>query len=184
MKVRSLLASVVLILLVVAKAGADNPLEFAGKEASLKIGGLLQVQGDFLDRGDSRFTTSDDRIFIRRARLSASGSFLESFDFKIELDLAGSLTNNPILAGNLRAQMTDGYVNWNKYAYANIKGGQFKTPFGYEQLFLDSKLYTIERSLVNDRLTLSRQIGAQAAGDVFEKRFSFAIGAFNGNGRN
>lgn len=167
-----------------AAVSAETVVVPGGKETTLKVGGLVQVQGDFLDRGDNRFTTADDRIFLRRARLNATGSFLESFDFKIELDLSGSLTNNAIIGGNLRAQMTDGYINWNKFSFASIKGGQFKSPFGFEQLYSDPRLFTIERTLVNDRLTLGRQIGAQVAGDVAEKRLSYALGVFNGNGVN
>lgn len=154
-----------------------------GKEPFLKIGGLIQVQSDFGDRGDTRFATGDDRIYLRRARLNAIGSFLEEFDFKLELELFGTLSNSPtsISTNNVRAQVTDGYINWNKLVYANIKGGQFKTPFGYEQLYFDPRLYTIERSLVNDRLTVGRQLGAQVSGDLFEKRFYYATGLFNGN---
>jgi len=157
-----------------------------GKEPVLKIGGLLQVQADAGDRGDSRFTTGDDRFYLRRARLNATGNFLEDFDFKLEMDLFGSLSNSPtsISSNNVRAQLTDGYINWNKLAYANVKGGQFKTPFGFEQLYSDPRLVTIERSLVNDRLTVGRQLGAQINGDVLEKRISYATGLFNGNNVN
>jgi phosphate-selective porin len=158
----------------------------AGKEPVLKIGGLLQVQADAGDRGDSRFTTGDDRFYLRRARLNASGNFLEDFEFKLEMDLFGSLSNNPtsISSSNVRAQLTDGYINWNKFAYANVRGGQFKTPYGFEQLYQDPKLITIERSLVNDRLTVGRQLGAMISGDVFEKRISYGVGLFNGNNVN
>jgi phosphate-selective porin OprO and OprP len=157
-----------------------------GKESVLKIGGLLQVQADAGDRGDSRFTTGDDRFYLRRARLNATGNFLEDFDFKLEMDLFGSLSNSPtsISSNNVRAQLTDGYINWNKLAYANVKGGQFKTPFGFEQLYSDARLFIIERSLVNDRLTVGRQLGAQINGDVLEKRISYATGLFNGNNVN
>jgi phosphate-selective porin len=158
----------------------------AGKEPELKIGGLLQAQADFGDRGDTRFTTGDDRFYLRRARLNATGSFLEDFDFRLELDLSASLSNNStsLSTSNLRAQMTDGYVNWNKYAAANIRGGQFKSPFGYEQLYADPRLLTIERSLVNDRLTIGRQIGVMLVGDAFGKRLSYATSIFNGNNVN
>ena len=152
----------------------------AGKEPTLTFGGLLQVQADFGDRGDARFTDGNDRFYLRRARLNATGRFLEEFDFRLELDLAGSLANTT----GLRAQMTDGYINWNRFTAANVKAGQFKTPFGFEQLYGDPRLLTIERSMVNDRLTLSRQIGAQVGGDLADKRVSYAIGAFNGNSVN
>jgi phosphate-selective porin OprO and OprP len=152
----------------------------AGKEPTLAIGGLLQVQLDVGDRGDSRFTNDNDRFYLRRARLNATGKFLEEFDFRLEMDLAGSLSNT----SSLRAQMTDGFINWNRYPGANVRVGQLKTPYGFEQLYGDPRLYTIERSLANDRLTLSRQIGAQVAGDFLEKRLSYALGAFNGNSVN
>jgi phosphate-selective porin len=165
-----------------ALAGAQTlgTVKPAGREPTLTLGGLLQVQFDAGDRGDSRFANDDDRFYLRRARLNASGRFLEEFDFRLEMDLAGSLSNSSAL----RAQMTDGYINWNRYPAANIKVGQFKTPFGFEQLSGDPRLYTLERSLVNDRLTLSRQVGVQVGGDFFEKRLTYAVGSFNGNGVN
>lgn len=152
----------------------------SGREPTLAIGGLLQVQMDVGDRGDSRFTNDNDRFYLRRARLNATGKFLEEFDFRLEMDLAGSLSNSSAL----RAQMTDGFINWNRYPAANVRAGQFKTPFGFEQLYSDPRLITIERSLVNDRLTASRQLGAQVGGDLLEKRLSYAAGAFNGNSVN
>jgi phosphate-selective porin len=152
----------------------------AGKEPTLIIGGLLQVQADFGDRGDTRFGNDNDRFYLRRARINATGRLLEEFDFRLEGDFAGTLANTSAL----RAQLTDGFINWNRYPEANIRMGQFKTPFGFEQLFSDPRLITIERSLVNDRLTLSRQLGVQVGGDLLEKRLSYAAGVFNGNGAN
>ena len=81
-------------------------------------------------------------------------------------------------------QLTDVYAAWTKFPAASVKFGQFKTPFGFEQLYLDSRLFTIERSLANDRLTLSRQIGAQLYGDVVPERLTYAAGVFNGSGTN
>jgi phosphate-selective porin len=172
-------------LLLAADAGAQEDtgtivVKPAGKEVSLSLGGLIQAQGDFGDRGDDRFADANDRFYLRRARLNASGHFMEDFDFRLEMDLAGSLGNTT----GYRAQMTDGYINWSHYAAANVRAGQLKTPFGFEQLYADPRLLTIERSLVNDRLTLSRQIGVQLGGDLLDKRLSYAVGSFNGNGTN
>src|SRR5882724_7641489 len=149
-----------------ALAGAQTLGEVkpAGREPSLTIGGLLQVQFDAGDKGDSRFTNDNDRFYLRRARLNASGRFLEEFDFRLEMDLSGTLANTT----GLRAQMTDGYITWNRYSEANVRVGQFKTPFGFEQLYGDPRLFTIARTLVNDRLTLNRQLGVQVGGDFFD----------------
>ena len=151
-------------------------LKPAGKEPKLTVGGLLQAQGEFGDQGDSRFT-KNDRFLLRRARLNAQGSFLENFDFKVELDLGGTTTA-------LRAQMTDGYVQWSAAKTFNVRMGQFKTPYGYEQLVQDPTMFTIERSLPNDRLTLGRQLGLQLSANTVDKRVTAAAGLFNGNGVN
>src|SRR5215210_7146269 len=78
----------------------------AGKEPTLTIGGLLQVQAEFGDRGDSRFGTDNDRFYLRRARINATGRFLEELDFRLEGDFSGTLANT----SGLRAQLTDAFI--------------------------------------------------------------------------
>ncbi len=162
------------------KRGEQPVIKPAGRETMLAIGGLIQAQADFLDKGDSRFSSENDRFYLRRARISATGKFKEDFDFRVEFDLAGSLGETT----SMRAQATDAYINWTKYDFASVRVGQFKSGYGYEQLAADPKLLTIERSLVNDRLTLGRQIGVQVGGDVLDKRLSYSTGVFNGTGVN
>lgn len=152
----------------------------AAKSETLQIGGMLQAQTEAGDRGDTRFANGNTRTYLRRARLNAGGRFIEEFDFRLELELAGALANTT----GLRAQLTDAYITWNRFDAASVRIGQFKSPFGFEQLYLDSRLSTIERSLVNDRLTPGRQIGVQVGGDVLDQRVSYAAGLFNGNGTN
>ena len=151
-----------------------------GRAESLQLGGLVQVQGETGKRPDARFSDSNERVFLRRARVNLSGRFVEEFNFRAELELAGSLTN----ATGFRAQLTDAYVNWNRFDVANVRAGQFKTPFGFEQLYQDSQLFTAERTLVSDRLTPGRQIGVQVGGNSTLERVSYAVGVFNGNGTN
>jgi phosphate-selective porin OprO and OprP len=168
-----------------ARLGLDQPLQPAfvkavGKETALRLGGLIQAQADGGDRGDKRWSSDNTRFYLRRARLNASGDFAEGFDYKIELDLAGTLGEQSAF----RAQLTDGYITWKTYAPTTLRVGQFKTPFGYEFLVTDPTLFTIERSLASDRLTLSRQVGGQLGGEFLAKRGSYAAGAFNGSGVN
>jgi hypothetical protein len=159
--------------LVVAKPG--------GKEKSMKIGGFIQGQYETGDQPDARYAGIEDRFLLRRARVNIAGAFKEDFDYKLEADFgANSLSEQTAY----RAQLTDAYINWSKYEFANVKFGQFKTPFGYEQLVSDTKLLTIERSLPNDRITDGRQIGLGVAGDFLKKRLSYSAGVFNGSGVN
>lgn len=150
----------------------------AGREARLLVGGFLQAQAESGDRVDSRFADENDRIFLRRARFTLQGSFPEQFDFKAELEAAGGLGS----ATGVRAQATDLYIQWSRHKFAQIRAGQFKTPYGYEQLHSDTRVMTVERTLVSDRIALGRGIGVQVAGDAGP--LSYAAGAFNGNGTN
>jgi len=158
----------------------QSDVKMGGKSEALQLGGMVQVQSEAGDQGDARFSDGNDRFYLRRARLNAAGRFLEEFNFRAELDLAGSLANTTAF----RAQLTDAYVNWNRFDSANVRVGQFKTPFGLEQLYQDSQLTFAERSLVSDRLTPGRQLGAQAGGEYWFDRFNWAAGVFNGNGIN
>ena len=103
---------------------SKSPAAFAraaGKEQRFAVGGYLQSQVEFGSAPDNRFAGINDRFLIRRARLNVAGRFVEQFDFKLE----GDFGNNSI-AGKTgySAQLTDGFINWNRYDFANIKFGQ------------------------------------------------------------
>lgn len=153
----------------------------AGKEQKLSVGGYMQAQAEVGGTPDSRYTGINNRFLLRRARLAVKGAFQENFDFTLQSDFG----NNSI-AGvtGYRAQLADAFIAWTEYEAANLQIGQFKTPFGYEQLHSDTKELTIERSLPNDALTAGRQIGLGLSGTVANKRVTYSVGAFNGNGTN
>ena len=153
----------------------------AGKVEKLVLGGFVQANAELGDAPDARWTNNNDRFLLRRARLNLTATLAHEFTAKIEADFgANSLSTG---AGS-RGQLTDGYIQWSKYDFANVRAGQFKTPFGFEQLLSDTKILTIERSLPSDRLTVSRQIGAAVSGEVVDKKFGYSVGAFNGSGVN
>jgi phosphate-selective porin OprO and OprP len=165
-------------------AGGKSPVatwvQAQGKAPKLSVGGFFQANSEFGDAPDSRFSPVD-RIMLRRARLGAKGMFAEQFDFTFQSDFG----NNSIGGvSGYRAQLTDCFVVWNRYPAANISLGQFKTPYGYEQLVADPKNITVERSLPNDQLTLSRQLGAMVSGSFFKNSLGYSAGMFNGNGAN
>jgi len=158
----------------------QSNVKMAGRSEGIQLGGLLQAQTEGGDRGDSRFSDSNARAYLRRARVNLSGRFLEEFNVRAELELAGSLANTT----GFRAQLTDAYLNWNRFDSANVRVGQFKTPFGFEQLYADPRLFTAERTLASDRLTPGRQIGVQLGGEVLDERVNYSVGLFNGSGTN
>ncbi len=146
---------------------------------TLTIGGYLQGELDVGAAGDSRFPAGD-RFFLRRARLTASGSVLPTLTYRLQAEFAGVLGSG----NGLTASLTDGYVEWTKIRQAHIRFGQFKAPFGREWLVSSTRLLTVERSLVSDRLTLNRQIGVEALGSAYGGRVGYLAAVVNGNGRN
>lgn len=179
-----------------------------GSESKLVVGGFIQGQFEAGDVSayDGRFpgtatAKAKDRFRLRRARINLSGDFAEQFDFKLEGDFEindGTLTvrdaSGNTLASNTNRvgfAATDIFINWHQLPEANIKVGQYKAPFGLEQLTPDTKLFTIERSQVTEALTPERQIGVQVWGKPLanvwpDKKdlLSYSAGVFNGSGRN
>ncbi len=164
----------------------------AGSEIKLVLGGFIQT--NFEDGNVSAFegrfgqTALKDRFRLRRARIGMTGDFAENFDFKIE----GDFEQNDGTSGN-RTDFsgTDIFLNWHQFPAAQIKAGQYKAPFGLEQLTPDTALFIIERSLPTGAITPERQIGIELWGKPFtnvwpeqKDLLTYYGGIFNGNGRN
>jgi phosphate-selective porin len=161
-------------------------------EFKLVLGGYIQINfedGD-VSAFEGRFgmTALKDRFRLRRARINLTGDFLENFDFKIEGDFENS---DGISSGRTAFEATDIFVNWHQFPEAQVKVGQWKAPFGLEQLTPDQYLIIIERSLPTGAITPERQIGVQVWGKPFtnvwpdeKDLLTYYAGIFNGNGRN
>ena len=161
-------------------------------EFKLVLGGYIQVNfedGD-VSAFEGRFgqTVVKDRFRLRRTRINLTGDFAENFDFKVEGDFGAGDGLNSNRTG---FSATDIFINWHQFAEANIKVGQWKAPFGLEQITPDSSLITIERSLPTGAITPERQIGGQVWGKPFtnvwpeqKDLLTYYAGIFNGNGRN
>ena len=161
-------------------------------EFKLVLGGYIQV--NFEDGDVSAFEGSfglralKDRFRLRRARVNLTGDFAENFDFKVEGDFG---QGDGLNSNRTAFSATDIFVNWHQFPEAQVKAGQWKAPFGLEQLTPDPSLIIIERSLPTGAITPDRQIGAQLWGKPFtniwpdqKDLLTYYAGIFNGNGRN
>jgi phosphate-selective porin OprO/OprP len=163
-----------------------------GPELKLVLGGFVQINLEdsdaFAFNGNFGQSAIDDRFRLRRARLTLTGDYAEQFDFKVEGDFGqndGTNNNRTAFSG------TDIWLNWHQFPAAQIKAGQYKAPFGLEQLTPDYALYTIERTLPTGAITPDRQIGVELWGKPFtsiwpeqKDLLTYYAGIFNGNGRN
>src|SRR5947199_10255605 len=163
-----------------------------GSEINLTLGGFIQVNfedGD-VSAFEGRFgqTAIKDRFRLRRARINLTGDFAEQFDFKME----GDFGQSDGTSGNRTAfSATDIWVNWHQIPALQVKVGQYKAPFGLEQLTPDTSLLTIERTLPTGAITPDRQTGAELWGKPFTSIWpeqtdllTYYDGIFNVNARN
>src|SRR5207247_4874505 len=163
-----------------------------GVEMRLVLGGFIQENYEGIDvspfEGRYGSTALKDRFRLRRDRMKLGGEFAEQFDFKIEGDFEQS---DGLNSSRTAFEGTDIFVNWHQFPEAQIKVGQWKAPFGLEQLTPDTSLYLIERSLPTGAITPERQIGIQLWGKPYtnvwteqKDLLTYYGGIFNGNGRN
>jgi len=176
-------------------------------EFKLTLGGFVQAQYEVGDVSafEGRITDSSgeikDRFRLRRARINLTGDFAEQFDFKVEGEFeqsdVGITVKNPDgstqVSNTTRTEFgaTDIFINWHRYPEFNIKVGQYKAPFGLEQLTSDTTMFFTERTEVTSALTPERQVGVSIWGKPFANLFpdrkdllTYTFGMFNGNGRN
>jgi phosphate-selective porin len=162
-------------------------------EYKLTLGGYIQMNSESGDvsafEGRFGLTALKDRFRLRRARLSLTGDYKEQFEFKIE----GDFEQSDGLASATRTgfSSTDIFINWHGIPEANIKVGQWKAPFGLENLTPDSQILTIERSLPTGAIVPERQVGVMLWGKPLTNLLpeqkdlvTYYAGMFNGNGRN
>jgi len=137
---------------------------------TLELSGYTQV----------RYTHTDDDINefrIRRARAGLKGEILKNINYILQVDATKS------------SVLLDAKVEITFSPYARLAFGQFKVPFGLENLTSSSALDTINRSLTVENLSPSRDIGAQGRdiGVALSGKFSrieYSLGVFNGEGLN
>jgi phosphate-selective porin OprO/OprP len=164
-----------------------------GSEYKLTLGGYIQAnfEGGDVSAFEGRFglTALKDRFRLRRARINLIGDFAEQFDFKVEGDFEQS--DGLSSATRTGFSSTDIFINWHRIPEANFKVGQWKAPFGLEQITPDATIFTIERSLPTGALTPERQLGVMLWGKpltniVPEQKdlVTYYAGIFNGTGRN
>jgi phosphate-selective porin OprO/OprP len=117
---------------------------------------------------------------IRRAKLKIDGWFYKTW-LQYELQV-----NWPSVSGaNPAALLEDAAVNWDVTHGRRtfmVKVGQFKVPFGRQQLTSASSQQFVDRSQVSDIYARGRDTGVQVWGRVFGDRLEWRAGAFNGNG--
>jgi len=130
----------------------------------LKIGG--RINSDWytgeVENGDSPTGTR-----FRRARIRAQGILQKHYIFDWQYDFAGDGA----------AKWRNLYIGYTGMDWATIRVGQFKEPFGLEQLTRADHIAFMERAPL-DLLVPARETGLMLNHEILDKRTTWAVGLF------
>lgn len=148
---------------------------------------LYTSQWDYPDYGD--LGDSESAILIRRARLKFGGfAYSPKLTYKIELGLSNrDISGASPFTGNAPRYILDAVAMWNFYENFELWAGQTKLPGNRERVVSSANMETVDRSLVNSRFNVDRDLGIQLR-HFFELGdgviLSEALAISQGEGRN
>lgn len=151
------------------------------KKYKPKISGFIQTNylEHFDTNGDGEKTPS--RFRAQRVRIRVKGKITAKISYQVEID-----PRAPDITGIMR----DAYISFQHIPHHQIRIGQQKTQFGYENVVSSTKLFFVNRTDVSDNLSRGmnlRDVGIGLIGYIpINKniRFEDAITLVNGAGMN
>lgn len=106
---------------------------------------------------------STNEFLIRRARLKFDGfAFSPKLKYKMELGLSNRDLGKVDSRNNYAPRMIlDAVVKWNFYQNFELWAGQTKLPGNRERVVSSANMQFVDRSLLNSRFNIDRDIGVQ-----------------------
>jgi hypothetical protein len=167
-------------------------INFTAKDSTFSVKFAPRIQGRYIASMGYNGEAYDDaelNFLIRRARLKFSGfAYSPKLKYKVEL----GLSNRDLSGANQYNRDTpryilDAVVMWNFYENFELWAGQTKLPGNVERVVSSANLQLIDRSILNSRFNIDRDVGVQlrhhtALGGDFIMREKIALS--QGEGRN
>lgn len=150
----------------------DGKTSIKSKSAELVISNRVQVRytQQMPDEGDDKGS-----FRIRRAKTKFSGwIYTKNLTYEIQMNWPSSTV------------LEDANINYDFKGddSVQLKAGQFKVPFGRQELTSSGSQQFVDRSAVSNEFAKGRDIGLQLHGLAADKKISWAVGIFNGAGTN
>jgi hypothetical protein len=158
---------------------------------SVKMG--LRVQSLFLGEWDfdqnNELQSTESKFLIRRARLKFKGFIYNpKLTYKFELGLSNrDMSGASSQTSNSPRFILDAKLNWNFYKNLTVSIGQGKLPGNRERLVSSGSLQLVDRSLLNSRFNIDRDMGGMVSNHfTLGKKFyiSQQYSLSQGEGRN
>ncbi|MFH6602874.1 porin [Maribacter algicola] len=150
-----------------APAFGKGLFNLVGKDSSwsMKIGTRMQILtvADWSEGSDGGMSNPQQNFLIRRARLKFDGfAYSPKLKYKIELGLSNrDISGGSEFTRNTPRYILDAVVMWNFYENFELWLGQTKLPGNIERVISSGNLQQVDRSLVNSRFNIDRDVGFQ-----------------------
>lgn len=174
MKIKFLAFVLLLSFSYISKAQETNAPAFGkglfnlvGKDStwSMKIGTRMQflTTSTWDESADGGLENSKQNFSVRRARLKFNGfAYSPKLKYKLELGLSNrDISGASQFTSNAPRYILDAVVMWNFYQNFEFWMGQTKLPGNIERVISSGNLQQVDRSLLNSRFTLDRDLGIQ-----------------------
>ena len=133
---------------------------------------------------------------IRRAKFKLEGWFwippqvapsaavMPKLSYELQLNWAAAAANVGAQPGNVGAILEDANIAWDPQGKGQFRFvfGQYKVPFGRQQMTSSGNQQFVDRALVSDEYERGRDIGLSVQGVVWSNKLEYRAGMFNGNG--
>lgn len=199
MKLKAKLLAFAFFAIFVANSQETNAPKFGkglfnlvGKDSSytMKIATRMQFLAiSNWESEDGNLINPESNFLIRRARLKFDGfAFSPKLKYKMELGLSNrDISGASEFNRNTPRYILDAVVMWNFYENFELWAGQTKLPGNIERVISSGNLQQVDRSLLNSRFNIDRDLGIQLRhhfniSNTFLVREKFAIS--QGEGRN
>ncbi|WP_296381090.1 porin [Winogradskyella sp.] len=167
-------------------------INFVAKDSSfsIKFAPRFQVRSmSSWNHDGNQYGSPEHNFIVRRARLKFDGfAYSPKLKYKLELGLSNrDISGANEFNRNTPRYILDAVLMWNFSGNWELWAGQTKLPGNVERVVSSANLQLVDRSLLNSRFNIDRDLGIQLRhktnlGDKFLMREKFAIS--QGEGRN
>jgi len=167
-------------------------INFTAKDSSfsVKFAPRFQVRSNSSwDHDGNQYVSPEHNFIVRRARLKFDGfAYNPKLKYKIELGLSNrDISGANEFNRNTPRYILDAVIMWNFAGNWELWAGQTKLPGNVERVVSSANMQLIDRSLLNSRFNIDRDLGLQLRhktnlGGNFLMREKFSIS--QGEGRN
>ena len=173
MKLKAKLLAFAFFAIFVANSQETNAPKFGkglfnlvGKDSSytMKIATRMQFLAiSNWESEDGNLINPESNFLIRRARLKFDGfAFSPKLKYKMELGLSNrDISGASEFNRNTPRYILDAVVMWNFYENFELWAGQTKLPGNIERVISSGNLQQVDRSLLNSRFNIDRDLGIQ-----------------------